>query len=794
MRSQTGLHQLDDRLTYTPTTHRISRAKKGKRVHACTECSKIFTRAEHLKRHKMNHNSEAQYRCDVSGCAKAFHREDLLKRHKERHEMLTGGSSSGMLSSASSSRRPSSTFSVSSASSIPPATFAASPTYYPHPVSDTLGPEAMPYITSAMELSSTAPHASMPSTTHATDPSLLAPLAIPTTSAAGPGAYVPDLSYAGSDESPLQSSSSSCYSVEVAQSGFPAPVFGVPPRPRSDSAMSAPEPYYYYCKSPLSGNANPLPWTVEEAAPAHAPQVLSSPYEGSFLPTVVPTRRVSHAAVAGGSLPELRHLILGSTSVCANPPSLGVDVLTVADPFLDLYWKHFDPSVPIIHRPSFSSKSSPALVVAAMVAIGAQFARTQQSRPFAVAVHQRCKEQLSGHGNITSRSPLPNIQAVLLLEYFGLFRAKRIDVQASAHFRSLYSSLFEDRNRRSTDPLARLRLSQSKSARHDVRHEWLRWADLEARRRLTLAAFILDAQQASLFEQDFCHAPTTRGHSNLYASCPEEIWACATAEGWTTHQTALTTVHPQRRLPDMARAFLESDVEEKGRSVFDGAAVLALIISSRAASPHAPLVDERLHQWRRRVDPSRHGLLITYHAYLLGGDTPLRDLLAVTGETWVLGQKLSHPAEFVVARTRLRTWAEGAKARATVGHAAQILQIAADAQSNGQMLLLGGGLHEAWCVYVAALVCWAVGAALRTTMEPALPMAEDPAREMRQYLRAMTRSSGEVDGLGPDACPLLARTAGTLSCVRQWLQGSMSGLLKEGEEVMRKLEQGRIEL
>ena len=84
MRSQPCASALDDRLTYTPTTHRISRAKKGKRVHACSDCSKIFTRAEHLKRHRMNHNSEAQHRCDADGCTKAFHREDLLKRHKER--------------------------------------------------------------------------------------------------------------------------------------------------------------------------------------------------------------------------------------------------------------------------------------------------------------------------------------------------------------------------------------------------------------------------------------------------------------------------------------------------------------------------------------------------------------------------------------------------------------------------------------------------------------------------------------------------------------------------------------
>ncbi|KAJ5770030.1 uncharacterized protein N7511_002081 [Penicillium nucicola] len=82
-------HPDDSRVTYTPTTHRISKAKKGKRVHACEfpGCSKVFTRAEHRRRHELNHNPEASYRCTQSGCNKSFHRPDLLARHIERHEL-----------------------------------------------------------------------------------------------------------------------------------------------------------------------------------------------------------------------------------------------------------------------------------------------------------------------------------------------------------------------------------------------------------------------------------------------------------------------------------------------------------------------------------------------------------------------------------------------------------------------------------------------------------------------------------------------------------------------------------
>lgn len=90
-------------VTYTPTTHRISKAKKGKRVHACefpgcdkvslstswsraelTQSQQVFTRAEHRRRHELNHNPEASFLCQQPGCKRTFHRPDLLARHMER--------------------------------------------------------------------------------------------------------------------------------------------------------------------------------------------------------------------------------------------------------------------------------------------------------------------------------------------------------------------------------------------------------------------------------------------------------------------------------------------------------------------------------------------------------------------------------------------------------------------------------------------------------------------------------------------------------------------------------------
>jgi hypothetical protein len=123
MTPRAAIEQLEP--TYTPTTHRISKAKKGKRVHVCDKCEKVIDgrtmdatmakpanqlsryllgrstfgmlsplllaglrRVEHLifgaRRHQLNHFSHAVYRCEFSGCSRTFQRPDLLARHMER--------------------------------------------------------------------------------------------------------------------------------------------------------------------------------------------------------------------------------------------------------------------------------------------------------------------------------------------------------------------------------------------------------------------------------------------------------------------------------------------------------------------------------------------------------------------------------------------------------------------------------------------------------------------------------------------------------------------------------------
>ncbi|KAI5289868.1 hypothetical protein KEM54_003017 [Ascosphaera aggregata] len=58
--------------------------------YACTYagCTKSYSRAEHLQRHRLNHEPRRIYYCSYPGCRKQFVRQDLCVRHRERHSAL----------------------------------------------------------------------------------------------------------------------------------------------------------------------------------------------------------------------------------------------------------------------------------------------------------------------------------------------------------------------------------------------------------------------------------------------------------------------------------------------------------------------------------------------------------------------------------------------------------------------------------------------------------------------------------------------------------------------------------
>lgn len=225
--------------------------------------------------------------------------------------------------------------------------------------------------------------------------------------------------------------------------------------------------------------------------------------------------------------------------------------------------------------------------------------------------------------------------------------------------------------------------------------------------------------------------------------------------------------------------------------------------------------------------------LFSYHAIFCARNTPVRNLLAVSGETWRFGKKLENEADFRDAKSNLRRWVEsGDKPKRAVWHATQLLRLAfgfAMQQRSPELSML----YEQWALYLACLVCWAWGfdASRRQSRRPSenvpsiMPSASnqpstiispaegsagsarlsatgagaahppllDPTaaeEEMYVYLDAMNVERWHH--LDRDSVDVIGHFHGLLETVRtRKLMANIGELLNEAERVLYRLVEGR---
>ncbi|KAF7504039.1 hypothetical protein GJ744_002868 [Endocarpon pusillum] len=68
-----------------PSKRRRKAKANSEKKNECKECGRTYSRAEHLYRHQLNHESKTIYECQYPGCTRKFVRQDLRVRHQERH-------------------------------------------------------------------------------------------------------------------------------------------------------------------------------------------------------------------------------------------------------------------------------------------------------------------------------------------------------------------------------------------------------------------------------------------------------------------------------------------------------------------------------------------------------------------------------------------------------------------------------------------------------------------------------------------------------------------------------------
>lgn len=362
---------------------------------------------------------------------------------------------------------------------------------------------------------------------------------------------------------------------------------------------------------------------------------------------------------------------------------------------------------------------------------------------------------------------------------------------------------------------------------------WHTWIDEEAHRRLLSVCFMADIHTSLYHQQprarddvDPATIPLT-GHS-------DGLWAAASAIEWANILKASPASNIRRFVPppntltpdEVARyscldqmvilhaeasrlphrQFNCSTNDFDDQNGFTADDLRTPTTASYNQSFSSPNSEERLlHLFSMTtVPPGPSIYLALYH-------TPLHDLLAVSGDSWVFSQKVIGASTFSENQKRLRAWAEGRTsskspstqqqpsagslegmscAQATC-HAARALLdfLGGDELATPQ----AGCISNYWGMYVCALIIWAFGhkaaRSSSSTSPQKAPLPEDEAISWLQSVACIQRPE--------DATRMKHRreaSAGVVSLVKRRLHadcvGPRSQLYVDAVGVLKKLEEG----
>ncbi|KAH6674073.1 hypothetical protein B0J14DRAFT_653390 [Halenospora varia] len=484
--------------------------------------------------------------------------------------------------------------------------------------------------------------------------------------------------------------------------------------------------------------------------------------------------------------------------------------------YLDSYFEHFHPLFPIIHRPTFNPADG-SLLSTAVAAIGTQYHDTVEARQKGSELNESCRKNIA---MCTSWS-LPIMQAILLTEFFTRFRGRKTQVTLSRQFESLYRRLFQYSEHNQT-PTSSISPTNSASvdallARYgaqtdgtaqppDLTNKWIHWFQTEARQRLLTACFIFDVHQSMYHQQPRSKALGGIPRPELSHPCPESLWNARTAIEWQTLQSE--HVYEQRPF--------NLDLDLSQQPLLESPFSQTLLICS--LTTQFPTRQEPIYSnhFNPRLLASGLGNLTAHfptnllaQTYLALYHTPLLDLLAIAGDTWIFSQKVTPPAKFRDALRRLKSWSTSpAAAQATI-HSCHILSLRLSRlyEDSHQPDFLS----DYWSLYVATLICWAFGhryqtsnnasanlprcnsstAVCSTDIEDATSLESANGSRLKALTYVNSMLVLNIDDLLTPKASMKGETSTVISAVRHYLElssvGDKSSILVDCIGVLKKI-------
>ncbi|KAK1750827.1 putative transcription factor TDA9 [Echria macrotheca] len=275
---------------------------------------------------------------------------------------------------------------------------------------------------------------------------------------------------------------------------------------------------------------------------------------------------------------------------------------------------------------------------------------------------------------------------------------------------------------------------------------WRSWVDTEARRRLLAGCLHLDGHAAIYQQQRRAHDWDPNGMTPIppvpLFGRNAAPWNASSAEEWSSilaadPGAALTPEGIQSLMPYDRIAILGSEMlrlPPHSSPMPEGDQHNRRTSGQLSADRRPHLQDNQmLDNAPESISLDVEGRINTLfgtcpiaNTYLALRHTPLHDLLAVAGDSWVFSQKVLPATSFIEHQRRLKLWADGlgglSAARATV-YAARAIIGFLDRGQNAPGVDRGyptspwsTDLSDYWALFVCALICWAYGHRVRPSV------------------------------------------------------------------------------
>ena len=300
----------------------------------------------------------------------------------------------------------------------------------------------------------------------------------------------------------------------------------------------------------------------------------------------------------------------------------------------------------------------------------------------------------------------------------------------------------------------------------------IEWVHLESKRRLLLACYALEVQQCLFFGSQ---RPVS--DANLPPPCSMALWESRDLNTWL--MLAPNDVGGVMSIGDLLS---DSNGNDLSQDVFLATTAIAYFTYNPTPwSPEIP-AQELLHSI-----PKSPQCLFAYHASVLAANTPVHDLLAVSGESFVLGEKLATRDQFSQCLSELHAWnTEGTRAETALYHATELLKLSLHSGGCGLM-------NEDWSLVLASLVCWArIMWPAQKEMAEQVPQMLEVKDVEAQAVTALT-STTKSWSQWQDARPMDWNGARVcLMWARQRIEGHIGWLVQDGVGILQKLVNGRV--